>query len=74
MLYFIVSASFKNINKADYVGIDISVRILQAVSDTGLCCKIDYYMDFKKLIDRLPIFKACKKNLKFFPGWLNDPF
>ena len=41
MFYVIVSTAFKDIAKPYQVGINVSFRIFQRISNTGLGCEID---------------------------------
>ena len=40
MLYFMVTASFKDVVKTDEVALDISIRIGDAVTNTSLGCEV----------------------------------
>lgn len=55
MLDRMLSAGFQDIIETYEIALDIYVRVIDAVSDAGLCCQIDHYLKlilFKQSIDR----------------------
>src|SRR5262245_13419473 len=65
MLHTVVAASFEDMEEADYVGIDIAVRVLEGVADTGLRGEVHHALRpvfGKQFFYRRPILQvtSCK--------------
>ena len=61
MFYFVISACFKDVIKANDVGFYIDIRMIDRITDTGLGSKVDYYRRFifiEDVIDKLLISNA----------------
>ena len=41
MLHFIMAATFKHIEGANYIALDINFWVIDRITDTGLSCKMD---------------------------------
>ena len=59
MFYFVISACFKDVIESDDVRFDIDIRVIDRITDTCLCSKIDYDRRLIFIEDVVDQFLIC---------------